>query len=237
MSNEQADGASLKALIAMQQRFDTERNTTFSWASPITENDVRPLLHNVLSLAGEVGEVANLVKKFDRGDFEFESLIRELPSELADVAIYLFKLAYQSGIDLEMAILEKMKVNENRFPKSVDENEKPSTHSLVSTAQDLAALLEEREVAALRRLYTLAEVVPPARTSEVVLGALLATEVAKLADAEGDHIGQELRWKELQPAAASAGMTYSDLVQLARHDQTIAATVEPLLSSVSASTA
>jgi NTP pyrophosphatase (non-canonical NTP hydrolase) len=38
----------------------------------------------------------------------------ELASELADVALYLLQLASVSGIDLEQAILKKLKVNATR---------------------------------------------------------------------------------------------------------------------------
>ncbi len=38
----------------------------------------------------------------------------ELAGELADVALYLLQLASLSGIDLEQAILEKLKVNYTR---------------------------------------------------------------------------------------------------------------------------
>ncbi len=38
----------------------------------------------------------------------------ELAGELADVALYLLQLASVSGIDLEQAVLEKLKVNETR---------------------------------------------------------------------------------------------------------------------------
>ena len=38
----------------------------------------------------------------------------ELASELADVALYLLELASVTGIDLEEAILQKLKINETR---------------------------------------------------------------------------------------------------------------------------
>ncbi len=38
----------------------------------------------------------------------------ELASELADVTLYLLQLASVSGIDLEQAVLEKLKVNATR---------------------------------------------------------------------------------------------------------------------------
>jgi NTP pyrophosphatase (non-canonical NTP hydrolase) len=39
---------------------------------------------------------------------------QELASELADVALYLLQIASLAGIDLEQAILDKLKVNYNR---------------------------------------------------------------------------------------------------------------------------
>ena len=43
--------------------------------------------------------------------------LAELESELADVAIYLVRLADVLGVDLSEAIHRKMGVNEGRFPK------------------------------------------------------------------------------------------------------------------------
>ncbi|WP_369045766.1 hypothetical protein [Sinomonas sp. P10A9] len=105
----------LRDLAILQKQFDERRSTNFDWSDAITATNTQPLIHNVLSLAGESGEVANLVKKFDRGDFDFERLMNELPGELADVAIYLIKIAYQSGIDLERAVVDKISQNERRF--------------------------------------------------------------------------------------------------------------------------
>ena len=42
---------------------------------------------------------------------------RVLPDELADVFIYVIKLADQLGIDLEQAFLEKVELNKERFRK------------------------------------------------------------------------------------------------------------------------
>ncbi|HYE58155.1 MAG TPA: MazG-like family protein [Rhodothermales bacterium] len=56
------------------------------------------------ALAGEVGELCNLLKKHRRG----EDVARErIAEEIADVAIYLDLLAYKSGIDLGKAIRTK----------------------------------------------------------------------------------------------------------------------------------
>ncbi|KJF20138.1 nucleotide pyrophosphohydrolase [Rhodococcus sp. AD45-ID] len=106
----------LNELTEIQQRFDRSRETNFPWSQPVTADDHSALLHNTVGLAGEVGELANLVKKFDRGDFPFAKLISELPGELADILIYVIKISYQSGIDLEAAMLHKLEENEIRFP-------------------------------------------------------------------------------------------------------------------------
>jgi NTP pyrophosphatase (non-canonical NTP hydrolase) len=105
----------LQEFIGMQREFDAKRETKFSWSQAVDETDPSPLVHNVLALAGEIGELANLVKKYQRGDFSFAQLNELMPGELADIFIYLLKLAYQSGIDLEKAFLDKLAQNEIRF--------------------------------------------------------------------------------------------------------------------------
>lgn len=60
---------------------------------------------------GELGEYANVRKKFERGDIEDEFQFRELAKrELADVATYLDLLAFRLGIDLGEAV--RLKFNE-----------------------------------------------------------------------------------------------------------------------------
>lgn len=66
------------------------------------------------AMVGEVGEYANVRKKYERGDFgdidseEAQSIFKvEAANELADVAIYLDLLAYRLGIDLGKAITTK----------------------------------------------------------------------------------------------------------------------------------
>ncbi|MFF9564355.1 hypothetical protein ACF1AJ_13510 [Leifsonia sp. NPDC014704] len=233
MSDEPERDRSLRDLIALQQQFDSERSTTFDWSSPVTRNDVRPLLHNVLSLAGEVGEVANLVKKYDRGDFGFDTLISELPGELADVAIYLMKLAYQSGIDLEKAILDKMSYNESRFPKDDSARVELSSHWVFRKASTLAESLTDQATGVLTDAYVTARLRPPTAASALVAGALLALEVAQSAKAEGDRSGHLARWEELRPAAEDLGLSYEELVRLARSDLAISSA----LSSATAPTA
>ena len=52
----------------------------------------------------------------------------ELSGELADVALYLLQLASVTGIDLEQAILDKLKVNYDReWPQPPSPDDDPST--------------------------------------------------------------------------------------------------------------
>jgi len=52
-----------------------------------------------------------------------------LASELADVALYLLQLASLSGIDLEQAILEKLRINYQRTWDNVTQSSKhPTAH-------------------------------------------------------------------------------------------------------------
>jgi NTP pyrophosphatase (non-canonical NTP hydrolase) len=71
----------------------------------------------VLALAGEVGEVANIVKKIERGTFKWgDAKVRfDLDMEVADVFTYLVLLAGQLNIDLLRIYDLKRTENERRF--------------------------------------------------------------------------------------------------------------------------
>lgn len=79
-----------------------------------------------VAMAGEVGEVCNVVKKLNRerdglvGNTVAEDELRSaLAAELADTLIYLDLLAARAGIDLAAAVVAKFnKVSEkNGFPE------------------------------------------------------------------------------------------------------------------------
>lgn len=67
------------------------------------------------AVVGELGEYANIRKKFERGDINAEEFQREAADELADVVTYLDILAMQLGIDLGDATMDKF----NRVSKRV----------------------------------------------------------------------------------------------------------------------
>lgn len=97
------------------------------WA-PYSPEDARFL---ALALSGEVGELANLVKKEWRGDLdggnlrstrslddermEWQNNVRE---ELADVRIYLELLGRALGVDLDAACEEKVVELRRRWPET-----------------------------------------------------------------------------------------------------------------------
>lgn len=59
------------------------------------------------AVCGELGEAANILKKVRRGDFSLAEEKESLAKEFADVQIYLDILAFQAGIDLGAATVQK----------------------------------------------------------------------------------------------------------------------------------
>jgi NTP pyrophosphatase (non-canonical NTP hydrolase) len=84
-----------------------------------TVTDTNAIPHHTLALAGEVGELANIVKKIDRGSLNGRApVVRHMMAmELTDVFIYVLNLAGIMGIDLEEAYKIKRAENEQRFSK------------------------------------------------------------------------------------------------------------------------
>lgn len=62
------------------------------------------------AVTGELGEYANIRKKYERGDIDFNTFMEAGKRELADVVVYLDILASQLGIDLANAV--RLKFNE-----------------------------------------------------------------------------------------------------------------------------
>lgn len=80
---------------------------------PWSQEDQRFL---TLALAGEVGELANLVKKLWRGDgIPFAPAL--IQDELADIRIYLELLALSFDVDLDEACEAKMPELLRRWPE------------------------------------------------------------------------------------------------------------------------
>ena len=56
------------------------------------------------AVAGETGELCNLIKKLERGDMVYTE---DIAKEAADIVIYLDMLCQKQGIDLSRAIVNK----------------------------------------------------------------------------------------------------------------------------------
>ncbi len=59
------------------------------------------------AVLGELGEYANLRKKYDRGDIGPATFLSEAAKELADIQTYLDILAFRLGVDLGQATIDK----------------------------------------------------------------------------------------------------------------------------------
>ena len=64
------------------------------------EGKGKNLVYEVMGLAGEVGELANKVKKILRGDSTLEEMRAALIAELGDVLWYVGAVAFELGISL-----------------------------------------------------------------------------------------------------------------------------------------
>ena len=112
----------LSALIEQQIERDRRRGFPVDFLSDDERLD--QLMRDLVGLVGEVGEFANLLKKIDLARRTpgyvaptFDEARAKLQEELADTAIYLFRLATILQSDLEQTILEKMYVNDQRYRK------------------------------------------------------------------------------------------------------------------------
>lgn len=73
----------------------------------------------VMAVTGELGELANLLKKVKRGDYTPEQAHREVGNELADIQGYLDILAFQLGHDLGEVTSIKFNAVSNRVGAAV----------------------------------------------------------------------------------------------------------------------
>lgn len=95
---------------------------------PRTDNDP---FFSAACMAGEVGEVLNLLKKVVRGSHGYDIVKEDVAEEIADVFTYLLKLAGELNIDLEKVYWEKRNKNDIRFSarRSLEEGDMPKTYT------------------------------------------------------------------------------------------------------------
>lgn len=94
------------------------------------------------AVVGELGEYANIRKKFERGDFAEEEFKALAAMELADTITYMDILAEQLGINLGAATLRKFNIISARIGSNIFIRPDGSdwTHSPRGTCDGLHAL-------------------------------------------------------------------------------------------------
>ena len=70
------------------------------------------------AVAGETGELANVVKKVRRGDFTIDEARQSIADEAADIVTYLDIFCSNAGVNLGSAVMDKF----NRVSKRVGSN-------------------------------------------------------------------------------------------------------------------
>ena len=98
-------------------KFVAEKRKEFSFGGRTFADE--PELVLAIGLCSEAGEVAQAVREEcyygkSRGPL---SDVSSLPNEMADVFVFLAALCNKCGVDLEEVVLNKMKINEERFGK------------------------------------------------------------------------------------------------------------------------
>ncbi len=99
--------------------------------------------HTFLHLIEEVGEIAREVEYVEgyREATDPAAVSARLAEELADAVTFLFKLAYQCGVDLEEALRANMSKAEERF--SVGFGRADTERYLARQAENLARVRDE----------------------------------------------------------------------------------------------
>jgi len=96
------------------------RNEVAQFAKDRDWDQFHSVRNLVLAMVGEVGEVAEILQWTD--DDKVAELLSDggrerLAEELADVLIYLIRVADRSGVNLEQAVRDKLASNDQKYPK------------------------------------------------------------------------------------------------------------------------
>lgn len=93
---------------------------TFLEARPImAQHDSIPHVAKMMK-----GEIDEMLAEHTWGDNEpTEEEVHRITSELADVVIYCLGLGNLLGIDIEKEVIDKIKINEGRFPAELFQGE------------------------------------------------------------------------------------------------------------------
>jgi dCTP diphosphatase len=100
--------------------FDQLRQQVAAFAQDRDWDQFHSVRNLILALVGEVGEIAEIVQWVS--DDKINELLKSggrerLAQELADVLIYLVRVADKSGVDLAKAVSDKLAENDAKYPK------------------------------------------------------------------------------------------------------------------------
>ncbi len=113
----------IKRLAEIQKEFDSHHGWTLESTSAKEKLEV--INKDLIGLFGEIGELANLIKKLNlemKGPEEMLSTRLldthdALSEELIDSFIYIIRIAGHLDIDIEECYLQKLSINRERFKK------------------------------------------------------------------------------------------------------------------------
>ena len=111
-----------QTLLNMQRDFDQRHGWSLDTVPPDRRLDV--FEQEIIGLMGEVGELANLVKKarlnvdrFATASEAFDQITSGMREELVDIFIYLLRLFEITETDIAAEYSKKLKMNIGRFKK------------------------------------------------------------------------------------------------------------------------
>jgi len=73
----------------------------------------------IQAIVGELGELANILKKVDRGDYEIRDVEQKIAYEIADTVTYIDILSHKLDIDLGQAIVDKFNIVSDRIGSNI----------------------------------------------------------------------------------------------------------------------
>ena len=112
----------IQDIVAQQTEFDKAHG--WETLALSDEERLQAIERELVGLMGEVGEVANLIKKArlvsgrDKSVLDaFLDIVPAVNEELTDVFIYLLRMFQITSADIEAEYLRKLAINKDRFKK------------------------------------------------------------------------------------------------------------------------
>ena len=112
----------IKEIVDRQIELDTADGFPVKFSDSQAQYD--QLTKDLVGLFGEIGEFSNIVKKIniklarpDEYDLDIAVAEAALREELVDSLIYIFRISAILDVNIEEAVLEKIRLNKSRYAK------------------------------------------------------------------------------------------------------------------------